>query len=158
MLCVNPCFEFLDRAVIAGRADEIVCLPDLTFARLLEDVAAVGGVLRSVGVQPDSEVAVELSDDVRAVTALLATLRLGAVPSETADVKVLDRDGEAHLVWPGEGGEEVALDWAGVLKAGRTDPAPAHETPAGHRAARPDLSDVQLPATAADLRATVSGV
>lgn len=153
---MNPCFELLDRAVIEGRADDpVLSDPEVSHARLLEDVAAVAGVLRAVGVQAGGKVSVRPSDDLEAVIATLATLRLGAVPTKgQADVLVEDRDGTSHVVWA----EDTALDWAAVLKAGRTDPASAYETPAGDPAAAPDLRGLAIPVSAGELRTLVAPV
>lgn len=153
---MNPCFELLDRAVIQGRADEPVTSdPDVSHARLLEDVGAVGGVLRAVGVEPGHRVSVTPGDDATAVIAALATLRVGAVPTtDPAPVSVADRAGISHLVWA----EDTALDWPGVLSAGRTDPAPAHATPAGDAAAEPDLRGLSLPVSMGELRVHLLGV
>lgn len=156
-MSVNPCFEFLDRAVIGGRADApVLSAPETSHARLLEDVAAVAGVLRAVGVEPGGRVAVHVADDLHAVTAALAALRLGAVPvpDPTAPVRVEDRGGESHLVWA----EDTALDWAAILKAGRTDPAAAYETAAGDPASSPDLREVVVPIPAGELRRLLLGV
>ncbi|RYE78687.1 MAG: acyl-CoA synthetase [Myxococcales bacterium] len=152
---VNPCYELLDRVVIAGQADDpVLSDPEWSHARLLEDVAAVGGVLRAIEVAPGDPVALHLDDDLQAVVATLAVLRIGAVPTtEAAPVVFEPRDGVSHLVWSAES----ALDWTGVVKAGRTDPAPAYETPADHAAAHPDLRAVSVPVTAAQLRLLLLG-
>ena len=143
----NSCFDLLDRAVIDGRADDLLLSdPPTSHARLLEDVAAVAGVLRAVEVAPGHEVVVEVADDAVAVVVLLAILRLGARPtSGEAAVAVRDRDGVAHLVWLGD----RELDWAGVLKAGRTDPAPASADAAP---GAPDLTGLTTPVSASELR------
>src|SRR3712207_3557495 len=57
---LNTCFNALDRHVIAGRADQPALIHDspvtgakqiLTYAELLERVAAFGGALRGLGVE-----------------------------------------------------------------------------------------------------------
>ena len=47
----NVSFALLDTAVIRGRGDEPV-VDQMTHARLLEEAAALGGVLRQLGVHP----------------------------------------------------------------------------------------------------------
>ena len=74
----NVSYTLLDRAVVTGRADEPV-LPGWSHARLLEEVAALGGVLHHLGVGPDAPVRIDLSAEVDAVVAALATARLGGV-------------------------------------------------------------------------------
>ena len=62
--------------------------PSLTFARLLEEVAAFGGVLRAFGVGPGERVLSRLPMGSHGLVAALATARLGAahvVVEEYAD-------------------------------------------------------------------------
>lgn len=153
---MNPCFDLLDRAVIDGRGDDpVLRTPGVSHAQLLEDVAAVAGVFRAVGVAACDRVAVRAEDDLHAVISALAVLRLGAVPTtDGAAVAVEDREGATHLVW----GDDSELDWPGVIRAGRTDPAPAHETRAGDPASHPDLSRVDVPLDVAELRSLLFGV
>ena len=49
---LNLCFNALDRHVVRGRADDRAVAADrpTIYARLLEEVAAFGGVLRAFGV------------------------------------------------------------------------------------------------------------
>lgn len=139
--------------MVGGLADDLVLTgPDLTHARLLEDVAAVGGVLRAIEVAPGDLMSVDPDDDLHAVVGALAALRIGAVPTTgAAAVRLESRDGVSHLVWSGDS----ALDWTAVLKAGRTDPAPAYETRAGDPAARPDLRGLSVPLGVAELRSVL---
>ena len=76
------CFDALDRHVIGGAADRVaVTAPgqSFTYARLLEEVAAFGGVLRHCGIAPGDRVVVALPAVPEAVVAVLATARIGAV-------------------------------------------------------------------------------
>lgn len=130
---------------------------DLTHATLLELVAAFGGVLRGFGVVPSDRVVVELAAGREAVVALLATARIGAagvtipaglpetevvrVVAETRPRVVVTADDQAMTLVlarcahrpgavvatgePGSGSDTVP--WDVVLRAGRTDPAPAVE-------------------------------
>jgi len=74
----NVSFALLDRAVVAGRADEPV-LPGWSHARLLEEVGALGGVLHHLGVGVGVGVRIDLDAEADAVVAALATARLGGV-------------------------------------------------------------------------------
>lgn len=145
---MNVCFHLLDDQVIAGRADDhVLSSPPTSFARLLEEVAAFGGVLRAVEVDRGDAVLVDLSASYEAVVAALAVARVGGVlASALADaepvVVVTDDlagvrgalDGSSYqpgtVVVHGEHDELDArqeLDWQIGMQAGRTDPAPCVE-------------------------------
>src|SRR4051812_20251844 len=87
---LNTCYNALDRHVIAGRADQPALIYDspvsgssrtLTYAQLLETVAAFGGVLRGLGVGKGDRVVIYMPMIPEAVVAMLACARLGAVHS-----------------------------------------------------------------------------
>ena len=87
---LNTCFNALDRHVIAGHADRTALIHDspvtgtvssLTYAELLERVAAFGGVLRGLGVQKGDRVVLSMPMIPEAVVAMLACARIGAVHS-----------------------------------------------------------------------------
>jgi hypothetical protein len=130
---------------------------ELSHATLLELVAAFGGVLRGFGVVPGDRVVVELSAGTDAVVALLATARIGAagvtipagVPEPemvkviaatrprvvvTVDDRVMTdvlsrcdhRPGAVVTTGDPAPGSD-AVPWDVVMRAGRTDPAPAAE-------------------------------
>lgn len=131
----NVSFHLLDLPVIEGRAEEPVLVDGerpWSHARLLEEVAALGGVLRHLGVGPGTPVrlALEEAHALEAVVAALATARLGGVvvTEGGAGVVVASEGSEvpaerARLV-RGEAVAEPDLDWTVMLRAGRTDPAP----------------------------------
>lgn len=130
---LNACYDALDIHVIRGRADDVALTDpqgDWTFARLLTEVAACGGVLRAFGVTVGEPVV--LSDLPRAtgVVAALAVARLGAVAtydsSGGADANVRVRDGGAGVVFTVDGED---LPWDVAMRAGRTDPAPCADVP-----------------------------
>ena len=134
---------------------------ELTHATLLELVAAFGGVLRGFGVVPGDRVLVELAAGQDAVVALLAVARIGAAgvtipaalkeqelvrtigatrprvvvtadPAEMTSVLAQCAHRPGAVVSTREavpGGDTVP--WEVVMRAGRTDPAPAVELPAG---------------------------
>jgi propionyl-CoA synthetase len=87
---MNTCFNALDRHVVRGRADEPALIYDsavtqtkqtLTYAQLLERVAAFAGGLRRLGVGKGDRVIVYMPMIPEAVVAMLACARLGAVHS-----------------------------------------------------------------------------
>jgi propionyl-CoA synthetase len=87
---LNTCYNALDRHVVNGRADQPALIHDspvtgtratLTYAVLLEQVAAFAGALRSFGVEKGDRVVVYMPMIPEAVVAMLACARLGAVHS-----------------------------------------------------------------------------
>ena len=145
---LNLCFNALDRHVVHGRADEPALAGErpTTYARLLEDVAAFGGVLRAFGIGLGDTVVARLPRGRDALVALLASTRLGAVHvieepgGEEASVLVAD----AVIRRGGAPGPDD-LDWDVLLRAGRTDPAPCAEVP------------VSAPALVIDARTLTTG-
>src|ERR1044071_1491191 len=130
-MVTNVSYALLDAPVIAGRGDDPV-VGAMTHARLLEEAAAIGGVLHHLGVGPGVPVVVDLDDDLDAVVAALATGRIGGVVSTVDDpaapvvvvseTSALPREGRVRLV-RGSSVTEPDLDWTVMLRAGRTDPA-----------------------------------
>jgi propionyl-CoA synthetase len=87
---LNTCFNALDRHVVNGRAEQAALVYDspvtgtretLTYARLLERVAAFAGALRQLGVDKGDRVVIYMPMVPEAVVAMLACARLGAVHS-----------------------------------------------------------------------------
>lgn len=87
---LNTCYNALDRHVIAGHADRVALIHDspvtgsltrLTYAELLERVAAFAGALRGLGVEPGDRVVISMPMIPEAVVAMLACARIGAVHS-----------------------------------------------------------------------------
>ena len=147
---LNLSYQLLDKPVVTGAADDLVLVDvrgQWSHARLLELVAAFGGVLTGFGVTPGDRVLVDLPDGVDAVVALLASARVGAVSvkapaglsddelgmvvaSSTPGVVVTDRPGlptpeRVAVVTTHDDPAEGAAEWDLVMKAGRTDPAGA---------------------------------
>jgi acyl-coenzyme A synthetase/AMP-(fatty) acid ligase len=148
---LNACYVALDLPVIRGRADEVALVldgTDRTFARLLTEVAACGGVLRAFGVEVGDEVALGPLPGETAVVAALAVARVGGVasydesPSPSAKVRLASTEAGVVLV---AGGDEVAWDVA--MRAGRTDPAGCADVPGDAVLAR--RGDQVLPVLAA---------
>lgn len=130
-MVTNVSFALLDAAVIAGRGEDPV-VGTMSHARLLEESAALGGVLRHLGVAAGVPVVVDLADDLDAVVAAVAAARIGGVVTTVADAaapvalvsegSIVPAEGRLRVV-RGEAVTEPDLDWAVMLRAGRTDPA-----------------------------------
>jgi propionyl-CoA synthetase len=155
---VTPtCFDALDAHVIAGGADQVALTgsgQSWTYARLLEEVAAFGGVLRHCGVVTGDRIVIALPAVVpEAVVAVLACARVGATHVRTDDAeKALVEPAKVLVTASSEQDVATALasaarvpdvvlvkhragttwplvdgrdyDWDVVMRAGRTDPAP----------------------------------
>jgi hypothetical protein len=130
-MVTNVSFVLLDTPVIAGGGED-AAIGTMTTARLLEEVAALGGVLHHLGVTIGVPVLVDLDDDRDAVVAALATARIGGVvttvDSEAVPVVLVSEgssvsgEGRSRLV-RGATVTEPDLDWDVMIRAGRTDPA-----------------------------------
>ncbi len=135
MTTTNVSFALLDAAVIAGRGDDPV-VGTMSHARLLEEVAALGGVLHHLGVGPAVPVVIDFESraksDLDAVVAALAAARIGGVVTTRDDVEApvvvafsgseVPAVGRNRIV-RGEDVREPDLDWDAMIRAGRTDPA-----------------------------------
>jgi len=126
----NVSFSLLDAAVIAGRGEDPV-VGRMTHARLLEESAALAGVLWHLGVRRGVPIVIDLESDLDAVVAALAAARVGGVVMVTdhpdAPVAVVSSGsslpGGGVRVVRGVDVQEPDLDWDVMLRAGRTDPA-----------------------------------
>ena len=127
----NVSFALLDAAVIGGRGEEPV-VDAMTHARLLEEVAALGGVLRHLGVGVAVPVVVDVESDLEAVVAALAAARVGGVVTteDHADAPVVVVSsgsdvsaGDRNRIVRGDDVQEPDLEWSAMIRAGRTDPA-----------------------------------
>ncbi|UPK76558.1 propionyl-CoA synthetase [Nocardioidaceae bacterium SCSIO 66511] len=85
---LNTCYNALDRHVVAGRADQLALIHDspvtgdvrtLTYAEMVEQVAAFAGALRTLGVDKGDRVLIYLPMVPEAAIAMLACARIGAV-------------------------------------------------------------------------------
>lgn len=148
---LNLCFNAVDRHVVHGGADEPALLlagGPLDFATLLEQVGALAGAFRALGVGPGERVVLALPDPTDLVVAELASARLGAVYASAAAADfsaTVDRQQPVLVATaypPAFGvhapaaclvrGVEPAdprrdLDWEAAVAAGRTDAAPCAE-------------------------------
>lgn len=138
---LNACYQALDRHVVRGRADEVAVRlagRDWTFATLLEQAGAFGGVLGAFGVGPGDTVVVARLPAPHGVIVALAVARVGAVAWYDVD----DVAGAKAVVAPfqiprvPEGCPLITLDdsselpWDTVMRAGRANPAGCAEVPA----------------------------
>ena len=116
-------FALLDRHVVDGRGDDIACTDDsgtLTFAQMLERVAALAGGLRALGVDAGDEVAVLVGPGNVKVQIVCACVRLGAVPGPSGDIRIVESS-DGVTVHTADESLELSL----VVKVGKTDPAPS---------------------------------
>jgi hypothetical protein len=127
---LNACYNALDIHVIRGRADDVALADpegDLTFARLLTEVAACAGVLRAFGVGVGDEVALGPLPRATGVVVALAAARVGAVSAyDDAAAAVRVAGGSDGVVFAVDGDD---LPWDVALRAGRTDPAGCADVP-----------------------------
>ncbi|WP_028472045.1 hypothetical protein [Nocardioides alkalitolerans] len=102
----NLSYDALDVHVIRGRAgDDALLRPTrpLDFAGLTEEVSALAGAFRALGVVPGVSVLVDLDDDGDELLAFLAALRLRAVPVLVEHTHAQTGDGETRDGETGEG-------------------------------------------------------
>jgi hypothetical protein len=125
-------FDLLDRHVVHGRGEDVACSDStgtLSFAQLLEQVAALAGGLRAVGLGAGDEVEVRAGPGNLRFQVVCACIRLGAVPAERGDVRIVEGAAGAtvHTV-------DDEFDLSLVLRVGKTDPAPSLASdPPGYR-------------------------
>ncbi|KAA1420552.1 AMP-binding protein [Mumia zhuanghuii] len=183
---LNLAYDALDRQVVAGRADEPAlraAADDLSYAVLLERVAAFGGLLGALGVRVGHAVAVPAAVSVETAVAVLAAARIGAtvwIGGEVADVVrrsdaglvVADGPQMADVVAALETLDPVppravvvvragewAIDetrdvaWEPALKAGATDPATVVPVDAGAPLVTTPAEDAYAVHTHAELAA-----
>lgn len=132
----NLCYHALDRRVINGEASAPAlrtAAREYDVASVLEEVGALAGVMRGFDLKPGQAVAIGLGDPLVRALAVLATLRLGGIVSDTTDgAAMVLTDGSlapvervpALLHGPASQDPVWQLEWEFALTAGRTDPAP----------------------------------
>lgn len=86
----NICFNAVDRHVAAGRGAQRALIYDspvsqskseLTYSQLLEEVGALGAVLRDLGVEKGDRVVIYMPMVLEAIVGMLACARIGAIHS-----------------------------------------------------------------------------
>lgn len=127
----NVCYAMLDAAVIGGRGEDPV-VGVMTHARLLEEVAALGGVLNHLGVGVAVPAIIDLESDLDSVVAALAVARVGGVVTtrDHPDAPVVVASSGSAVpaagrvrVVRGDDVGEPDLEWDAMIRAGRTNPA-----------------------------------
>ena len=136
---LNLCFNALDLQVIRGRATEIAVVDgerQFDFASMLEQVSALAGVLKALGVAVGEGVVERLADPMDRVLLVLAASRVGAVlgapePRLLASSSAEDDAGAAVRLLRGVEVRDETRDlaWEQAVKAGREDPAACVELP-----------------------------
>lgn len=114
-------YRVLDEHVIHGLADNLAIEDErgtMSYAELLHESASVAGAFTNVGVEPGTEVHVDLAPARELVVAVLACARIGAVPRATAAFRVAGSPPVLHT-------PETEVPWDLLITAGRIDPAPA---------------------------------
>ncbi|WP_067439699.1 AMP-binding protein [Nocardioides jensenii] len=138
----NLTYNAVDLPVIKGRSTDtaVTGAHEFSYAGLLEQVGALAGAMRGLGVLPGHHVGVQLADPARELLVLLAAARVGATcvvltggrleefaPHLVVTDTELDFTGhvpQAVIVNGLEPADEARdLAWDIAIKAGRTDPA-----------------------------------
>lgn len=124
-------FRVLDEHVIHGLADNLA-LQDargqMSYAELLHESASVAGAFSNLGIEAGTPMRIEVPQGREHIVAVLACARLGAVPQETADFRLVGMPPVLHTV-------DTEVPWDLLIHAGRIEPAPApHDDPEGYAA------------------------
>lgn len=119
-------FEVLDRQVIDGSGAELILKTDavaLTYADLLERVAAMSGALLQLGATDGGSIAIDLGIRHHHVIAVLACIRVGAIPGAkgTIGFEGTDADSIARV-------GDQSYQWRELMRAGSMNPAAALES------------------------------
>ena len=130
---LNACYNALDIHVVRGHADDVAAHLDgssRSFAWLLTEVAACGGVLRAFGVDVGDQGALGSVPHGTGVVVVLAAARVGAVvqydDSAGASGKVVVRGGQDGVTFSVDTDD---VPWDVAMRAGRTDPAGCADVP-----------------------------
>ncbi|NRQ50270.1 AMP-binding protein [Aeromicrobium stalagmiti] len=117
-------FRILDTHVIHGLADDIAIRDELgtkSYAQLLHESACIGAGLHHMGVEAGTHVKVDLPPGRDLVIAVLALARIGGLPSETGDFRLVGTPPVLHA-------PDTEVTWDVLDKAGRAEPHPAPES------------------------------
>lgn len=122
-------FRVLDEHVIHGLADN-PAIQDargtMSYAELLHESASIAGAFSNLGIEAGTAVRIDVPEDREHAIAVLACARLGAVPQETADFRLVGEPPVLHTV-------DTEVPWDLLIHAGRIEPAPApHDDPEGY--------------------------
>lgn len=133
-------YRVLDEHVIHGLADHLAIEDErgtMSYAELLHESASVAGAFTSIGMVAGTGVHVDVPDGRELVVAVLALARLGAVPADDTELRLVGLPPVLHT-------SDTEVTWDLLIHAGRMDPAPAPPTdPEGYetlmREAYPDV-------------------
>ncbi len=119
-------FDILDRLVIDGKGAEIALKSDavaLTYADLLEKVAAMSGALLQLGATDGDSVAIDLEIRHHHVIAVLACIRVGVIPGAVGEIRFegISADSIARV-------GDQSYQWRELMRAGSMNPAAALES------------------------------
>lgn len=120
-------FRALDQHVVGGLADHPAIEDErgaMSYAQLLHESASVAGAVRHLGVTRGTEVDIDLSDGREWVIAVLACARLGAVPRKAVTGRAVAGFRLAGVP-PVFHTPDTDVAWDLLIRAGRTEPAPA---------------------------------
>jgi acyl-CoA synthetase (AMP-forming)/AMP-acid ligase II len=116
-------FRTLDYQVISGFADHDAVSDargTMSYAQLLHESACIGAGLHHMGIDPGTTIVLDDLHGRDLVVAVLAAARIGAVPAETADFRLVGTPPVLHA-------PATEVTWDLLDKAGRTEPATAPE-------------------------------
>ena len=114
-------YRVLDAHVIHGLADNLAIQDErgtMSYAELLHESASVAGAFTSVGIAAGTGVQVDVERGRELVVAVLALARLGAVPADDAELRLVGLPPVLHT-------SDTEVTWDLLIHAGRMDPAPA---------------------------------
>lgn len=117
-------FRLLDHHVITGLADETAVSDErgtMSYAQLLHESACIAAGLRHMGVDAGTFVVIDVPVGRHEVLSVLACARLGALPAETGDFRLVGSPPVLHA-------PDTQVAWDVLDRAGRTEPASAPET------------------------------
>lgn len=124
-------YRVLDAHVIHGLADNLAIQDErgsMSYAELLHESASVAGAFTSIGMVEGTGVHVDVPHGRELVVAVLALARLGAVPADDAELRLVGLPPVLHT-------SDTEVTWDLLIHAGRTDPASAPPTdPEGYEA------------------------
>ena len=116
-------FDLLDRHVVHGRGDDVACSDatgTLSFAQLLERSPRWRAGSGRIGVGAGDEVAVRVGPGNLRVQVVCACVRLGAVPGERGDVRIVEDAAGARCTR-----STTSSTCPSSCEVGKTDPAPS---------------------------------
>lgn len=124
-------FRTLDQHVISGRADDAAVSDErgtVSYAQMLHESACIAAGLQHMGIEEGTRVVLDGLRGRDLVISVLACARIGALPSEAADFRLVGTPPVLHAP-----GTEVV--WDLLDRAGRTEPASApDQDPEGYEA------------------------